>query len=59
MEHGSILCYIKGGIVLTEKSGLQDNFVEALWLEINLPNTKPLLLCTVYRASNSKAEYIS
>ena len=43
---------------LHEKSDLYNDNVEALWIEINLPQTKPLLLGTVYRAPDSKAEYI-
>ena len=58
MEHGGILCYVRDGIVFTEKSDLYNDNVEALWIEINLPQTKPLLLGTVYRAPDSKAEYI-
>ena len=39
-------------IVFKEKYGLEDNFGEALWLEINLPNTKLLLTGTVYILTN-------
>ena len=55
-EHGGILCYVRDGIVFREKSDLYDDNIEALWIEINLPQTKPLLLGTVYRAPDSKAD---
>ena len=55
--HGGILYYIKDGIVFKEKSDLQCTDVEALWIELNLPFSKPILLGTVYRPPDSKAEY--
>ena len=57
MEHGGILCYIKDGFVFKENTHLFDDNVEALWVEINLPNTKPILLGTVYRPPDSRAAY--
>jgi hypothetical protein len=47
MQHGGILYYIKDGIVFKERSDLQDSNIEALWIELNLPYTKPILLGTV------------
>ncbi|XP_072043447.1 uncharacterized protein [Amphiura filiformis] len=58
MQHGGILCCVKDGVVFKEKSNLHDDSIEALWIEINLPHTKPLLLGTVYRVPNSKVDYI-
>ena len=55
---GGVLCYIKCGIMFKEISDLRDNDVEALWIQINLPHTKPILLGTVYRPPNAKAEYL-
>ena len=40
-------------------SDLDDDIVEAMWLELNLLQTKHILLGTVYRPSDSKAEYLS
>ena len=59
MEHGGILCYIKNGTSCKQISDLDDDIVEAMWLELNLPQTKPILLGTVYRPPDSKAEYLS
>ena len=59
MEHGGILCYIKNGISCKQISDLDDDIVEAMWLELNLPQTKPILLGAVYRPPDSKAEYLS
>ena len=40
-------------------SNFENDIVEALWVEINLPQTKPILVGTVYRAPDSKAEYLA
>jgi len=60
VNHGGILCYIKEGIVFTEKSDLQPPTcnVEAIWMELKLPFTKPILLGTVYRKPSSHADYL-
>ncbi len=58
MEHGGILCYVKDGIVFKERCDLHNDDIEALWIEITLPHTKPLLLGTVYRQPDSKADYL-
>ena len=58
MHHGGILYYIKDGIVFKEKPDLQCIDVEALWIELNLPFSKPILLGTVYRPPDMKAAYI-
>ena len=58
MHHGGILYYIKDGIVFKETPDLQCIDVEALWIELNLPFSKPILLGTVYRPPDMKAAYI-
>ena len=50
--------YIKDGIVFKEKPDLQCIDVEALWIELSLPFSKPILLGTVYRPPDMKAAYI-
>ena len=32
--------------------------IESIWIEINLPHTKPILFCSVYRPPNSPTEWI-
>ena len=52
--------YVKDRILYKDRSDLQTSTcnVEALWIEITLPRTKPILLGTVYRPPDSKADYI-
>ena len=46
---GGVLCYIKSHLVYKEIDVLKDDDIEAVWVEICLPNTKPMLVGTVYR----------
>ena len=55
--HGGIACYIKESINFKENTDLYINDVEALWIEINLPYTKPIILGTVYRVPDANADY--
>ena len=54
MEQGGILRYIKNGISCKQISDLDDDIVEAMWLELNLPQTKPILLWHCLQASRFK-----
>jgi exonuclease III len=56
---GGILCYVKDGIMCKELPDLNDDAVESLCIEINLPHTKPFLLCTIYRPPKANADYLS
>lgn len=42
INHGGILCYIKDGIQYKNVSKYDDDVIEALWVEINLPQTQSL-----------------
>jgi len=59
MSHGGIICYIKEGISYKIISKFNDDLVEALWVEINLPQTPSILTCGVYRKPDSRAEYLT
>ena len=56
---GGVLFYIRDGLNFKEISEFKNNGTEALWIEVNLPHTKPLLIGTVYRPPNSDAEYLN
>ena len=60
MEHGGIVIYIKEGIDYNVDVNIDiDNDIEAIFTEINLPCTKPIILGTVYRQPDSNAEHLS
>jgi hypothetical protein len=58
MSHGGIVCYIKEGISFKQNLNLLNSDIEAMWIEINLPKTKPILIGTVYRPPSSNVEYL-
>lgn len=57
-SHGGILCYVKDGISFKQNTDLYVSDVEALWIEINLPKTKPIIVGTVYRAPSCTVDYL-
>ncbi|XP_071963444.1 uncharacterized protein [Antedon mediterranea] len=56
---GGVLCYIKNGIRFKEIYNFRVETIEALWVEFNLPYSKPLLLGNIYRPPSAKAEYLN
>ena len=57
-SHGGIVCYVRNDISFKHNSDLNDNDIEALWVEINLPKTKPILVGTVYRPPSACVDYV-
>lgn len=47
--HGGLICHIKDGVAFNPNKHFLDSDIEAMWIEINLPKTKPILIGTVYR----------
>ena len=58
-NHGGIVCYIKSDLNYCINDDLLINDVESLWVEINLPHTKPIIVGTIYRVPDAKAEYVN
>ena len=55
---GGIICYIKDGVSFRQNTDLHDNDSEILWVEVNLPKTKPILVGAVYRPPSSSVDYV-
>ena len=58
ITHGGILCYVREDISFKQNSNIMNDDIEALWIEVNLHKTKPLLIGTVYRPPSSNVDYI-
>ena len=54
LNGGGVLFYILDNIPLTVKKDLATNKEELLWVEINRPKCKPLLIAAAYKAPNMK-----
>ena len=55
---GGIVLYYRQSINCRRMSDIEISNIETLWTEISLPNSKPFLVCTVYRPPHSKSEWI-
>ena len=58
MTHGGVLCYVKENLSFKQISDIHDDEVESIFVEINLPNTKPVAVGTVYRPPDSTVDYV-
>lgn len=55
---GGVCLYVANQIQYVRRHDLETNDVESIWLEIRLPNTKPFLLCSLYRAPWEKVDWV-
>lgn len=46
---GGVCAYIRGDLAFTQRTDLQQTELEAIWFDILLPKTKPILVGNVYR----------
>ena len=58
MTHGGVMCYVKDSLSFKQISDIHDDEVESIFVEINLPNTKPVAVGTVYRPPDSTVDYV-
>ena len=56
---GGVAFYILNDIPVKRRDDLMTSNIEALWLQVHLPNIKPILLCCCYRPPDSNAQYLS
>ena len=47
--HGGVICYIRDDVVYERRKDLETDGIEAIWLEITLPKSSPLLICFAYK----------
>ena len=50
---GGVVVYIADHIKYKRRNDLESSETESIWLEINLKNTKPILISSVYRPPSS------
>ena len=54
----TVQCPFKENLSFKQVSDIHDDEVESIFVEINLPNTKPVAVGTVYRPSDSTVDYV-
>ena len=55
---GGVILYYRKSVNCKRRCELEVSNIETLWTEISLPNSKPFLVCTVYRPPCSNSEWI-
>ena len=55
---GGVILYFRESINCRHKTELEISNIETLWSEKNFPNSKPFLLCTLYRPPNASCDWI-
>ena len=55
---GGLVLYYNSSLNCKRRSELEISNIETLWSELTLPNTRPFLVCTVYRPPNALSEWI-
>ena len=55
---GGVLVYVSNKIDYKRREDIESEEIESIWIEINLPHTKPILFCSVFRPPNSQTEWI-
>ena len=54
---GGILIYISNNLNYSRRNDLESHEIESVWLEIELKNSKPFLICSFYRPPSSPIEW--
>ena len=55
---GGVLCYVKNTILSKQNDDLYDNDIEGIFIEINLTNTKPILVGSIYRPPDCTVDFL-
>ena len=56
---GGLILYYKESLKCKRRLELEISHIETLWCEFTLPNTKPFLVCTLYRPPSAQSEWIN
>ena len=55
---GGLILYFRQSLNIKRRADLENSNIETLWAEVNLPKSKPFLVCTVYRPPSACSERI-
>ena len=56
---GGLLYYFKESLNIKRRQDIEMSNIETLWTEITLPNSKPFLICSVYRPPSACSDCIN
>ena len=55
---GGLLLYYKQSLQVTRRNDPEISNIESFWSDIILPNSRPFLICTVYRPPNALSNWV-
>ena len=55
---GGVLLYFENSLNCRRRDDLEISNIETLWSEVTLTNSKPFLICTLYRLPDAKSGWI-
>ena len=55
---GGLIFYYRNTLNCKRRPELEISKLETIWVELSLPNSKPILICTVYRPPSVQSEWI-
>ena len=55
---GGLILYLKSSLKYKRMHEYEISIIETIWAEIELPNAKPFLVCSVYRPPNVQSDWI-
>ena len=58
-QGGGVGCYIKSSVSYVRRKDRKFDDLEAMWIEIKAPNSRPWLVGIVYRTPSSNADFFS
>ena len=55
---GGIILYFRNTLTCKRRPDLEISKIETIWMEIELPNSKPVLICSAYRPPSEKCNWV-
>ena len=56
---GGLLFYFKLSLNIKRRQDQETSNIETLWTEVSLPNSKPFLICSVYRPPSACSDWVN
>ena len=54
---GGILMYFENRVNYRRRSGIESHNIESIWIEVQIRNSKPFLLCSVYQPPSATNDW--
>ena len=55
---GGIIMYIANHVTYTRRTDFESQYIESIWIEVQLKNSRPFLICSVYRLPSATNDWL-